>query len=76
MRGEVRLYYILYTDPVTSQLFGNEQMRGEVPSVLYTKLVNTDRVTSPLFGNEQMRSEVPSVLYTIYKPSYLAVVRK
>ena len=29
-----------------------------------------------LHGNEQMRGEVPSVLYTIYRPSYLAVVRK
>ena len=29
-----------------------------------------------LHGNEQMRGDVPSVLYTIYRPSYLAVVRK
>ena len=44
------------------------------PSVLYT--ICTDQATLQLFGNEQLRGEVPSVLYTIYRPSYLTVVRK
>ena len=61
---EVRfhLYYILYTDRVTSPLFGNEQRRGDVR--LYY-ILHTDRVTSPLFGNEQRRDEV-RLYYILY----------
>ena len=52
-----------------------EMNKCEVRFHLYY-ILYTDRVTSQLFGNEQMRGEVSSVLYTIYRPSYLAVIRK
>ena len=55
-----RLYYILYTNRATPQLFGNHQLRGELPSVLYSYI--QIELPRSWLGNEQLRGEVPSVL--------------
>ena len=68
-----RLHYILYTNRATPQLFGNEQLRGELPSVLYAIYKSS---YFAVVRKWKLRGEVPSVLYTIYKSSYPAVVRK
>ena len=60
---------MLYTNRAALQLFGNEQLQGECPSVLHTIYISSN---PQLFGNEELRGELPSVLYTIYKSNYPA----
>ena len=71
----VLLWVVLPSVPRVLLDTSMEMNKCEVRFHLYY-ILYTDRATSQLFGNEQMRGEVSSVLYTIYRPSYLAVVRK
>ena len=57
-------YYLLYTDRVTSLLFGNEQRRGEV-RLYYIPYTQTKFIASPLFGNKQQRDLV-RLYYLLY----------